>query len=192
MAVCTLTLAVDVVVNVIVAFATAGLKTLISDVPDSFGPSVAQRLTVRLLGGVEQDKTVRGGVVNQGGGTGGREERGGRRERRRKDGMRVVIPQPKGYIDLEPKAVTLDVTGGSRSWYIVLALLGIQTGSFAVACCKRRLPGGSRVVFCFVRRSESASPGVSAVATYPRLLLPVLYLRDASGLRRLAVLLGRK
>eukprot|EP00903_Cladosiphon_okamuranus_P016633 g15341.t1 len=35
-----------------------GLKTLISDVPDAFGASVAQRLTVRLLGGVEQDKTV--------------------------------------------------------------------------------------------------------------------------------------
>ena len=39
----------------------AGLKTLISDVPDAFGPSVAQRLTVRLLGGVDQDKTVREG-----------------------------------------------------------------------------------------------------------------------------------
>lgn len=37
----------------------AGLKTLISDVPDAFGPLVAQRLTVRLLGGVDQDKTVR-------------------------------------------------------------------------------------------------------------------------------------
>ncbi|CAM9131552.1 unnamed protein product, partial [Ectocarpus sp. 12 AP-2014] len=35
-----------------------GLKTLISDVPDAFGPSVAQRLTVRLLGGVDQDQTV--------------------------------------------------------------------------------------------------------------------------------------
>lgn len=35
-----------------------GLKTLISDVPDAFGPSVASRLTIRLLGGVEQDKTV--------------------------------------------------------------------------------------------------------------------------------------
>ncbi|CBN79044.1 conserved unknown protein [Ectocarpus siliculosus] len=33
-------------------------KTLISDVPDAFGPSVAQRLTVRLLGGVDQDQTV--------------------------------------------------------------------------------------------------------------------------------------
>ncbi|CAM9970460.1 unnamed protein product [Ascophyllum nodosum] len=35
-----------------------GLKTLISDVPDAFGASVAQRLTVRLLGGVEQEATM--------------------------------------------------------------------------------------------------------------------------------------
>lgn len=45
-----------------------GLKTLISDVPDGFGASVAQRLTVRLLGGVEQDKTVRGHRKERGGG----------------------------------------------------------------------------------------------------------------------------
>lgn len=50
-----------------------GLKTLISDVPDGFGASVAQRLTVRLLGGVEQDKTVRGGekLHERGGGWAG-------------------------------------------------------------------------------------------------------------------------
>lgn len=43
-----------------VLYSTTGLKTLISDVPDACGTSVAQRLTVRLLGGIEQDKTVRG------------------------------------------------------------------------------------------------------------------------------------
>ena len=49
-----------------------GLKTLISDVPDGFGASVAQRLTVRLLGGVEQDKTVRGARRRGRAGEGGR------------------------------------------------------------------------------------------------------------------------
>ena len=43
----------------------AGLKTLISDVPDAFGGSVAQRLTVRLLGGVEQEATVSKGYYPQ-------------------------------------------------------------------------------------------------------------------------------
>ena len=32
-----------------------GLKTLITDVPDTMGPSVAGRLTTRLLGGISQD-----------------------------------------------------------------------------------------------------------------------------------------
>eukprot|EP00611_Tribonema_gayanum_P000986 TRINITY_DN1074_c0_g1_i3.p1 TRINITY_DN1074_c0_g1~~TRINITY_DN1074_c0_g1_i3.p1 ORF type:complete len:839 (+),score=442.73 TRINITY_DN1074_c0_g1_i3:116-2632(+) len=33
-----------------------GLKTLISDVPDAMGPSVAKRLTARLLGGVQKEE----------------------------------------------------------------------------------------------------------------------------------------
>ena len=32
-----------------------GLKTLITDVPDTMGPSVAGRLTTRLMGGISQD-----------------------------------------------------------------------------------------------------------------------------------------
>jgi cullin-associated NEDD8-dissociated protein 1 len=35
-----------------------GLKTLIADVPEAMGPSVAKRLTPRLFGGVAQDATV--------------------------------------------------------------------------------------------------------------------------------------
>lgn len=90
-----------------------GLKTLISDVPDAFGPSVAQRLTVRLLGGVDQDKTVRDGVesvekkrrretrgVGKGGGetgTGrlGEESTGLERGRERE---RAVLPSKGGWV----------------------------------------------------------------------------------------------
>lgn len=43
-------------------YTCTGLKTLISDVPEAFGTSVAQRLTIRLLGGVDQEKTVSGDV----------------------------------------------------------------------------------------------------------------------------------